>query len=129
MIDYEKIRELQEEVSRLDDRYGREDRKQFKSDVAAVMKTPEGRRFVSSVLGRSEVFGFVFHKCENDATRLAYFTGRREAAADIYAKINACAPEDTLLMFKERNELEARRRQARDKILSQIDEIKDKDKE
>jgi len=124
---YEQMKDLQDQLDRLDDRFGREDREQLKGDISAVMKTPEGRRLVSSILGRGDVFGFVFHKSENDATRLAYFTGRREAAADIYSKVNAYAPEETLVMFQERNAIEQKRRKMRDEILSQIQQIKDKE--
>ena len=127
MTDYERLNELQNELNAVDDKFGREDRKQLKSDIAAVMKTAEGRRFVSAILGRSDVFGFVYHKSEGDATKLAYYTGRREAAADIYAKVNACAPEETLMMFQERNAVEVKRREQRDKILAEINNIKNKE--
>lgn len=120
MSDYEVEMEVTNKLNELEDRWGKEDREQLIADYRAVLSTPEGRRVISSICGRGGVFGFVYNKAKGDAISLAYNTGRRECATDVYVKANMAAPELVLKMFEERNKLEHARAAQRKTIWDQL---------
>lgn len=86
----------------LDAEFVAEDARRGEEDVRTVLSTPEGRRFVMMIVGRSHVFGSVFAGCRG-RDDLVYQTGRREFGCEIYALVNRCAPGLMRQAFDERD--------------------------
>lgn len=117
----ERQRKYQERQKELSARFDREDIQQENADLEAVLSTEAGRRIFASIFGRGYVFGSVFKNCQNDPTKLAYETGRREFAADIYRKANMLQPELTLKAINERNQLFQKRKREFDELKTEFD--------
>lgn len=119
-MDFEKADKLRKRQAELASRFERLDNAQEDRDIAEVLSTAAGRRMLTSIIGRGRVFGSVYNQTQNDPIKLAYETGRREFAAEIYRKANIHAPEMVWKAIQERNETSRSRKEEMDALKNQL---------
>lgn len=69
-----------------------------KDDISAVLKLPEGRRFVYRLLSRAGIFGSTFYP---DALKMAFAEGQRNFGLWLLGEVEVAEPESMLQMQRE----------------------------
>lgn len=88
-------------MSRQDDKANEAERDQALSDVALIMGTRPGRRFLWRYLAKTYLFQTSFN---NSGSITAFNEGMRNVGLMMLADINEAAPEKYLEMLKESKE-------------------------
>jgi len=95
----------QTEVQRLTAKHAAEDAIATRDDIKAVMATPAGRRLFMRLL----TGGGIYRRTQADDDH-RYADGRRDAALDVMAAVNASAQPEAMQALQESNAVAERRR-------------------
>ncbi|MEG3641088.1 Bbp19 family protein [Magnetococcus sp. PR-3] len=89
---------------------------QLQEDLAVVISTPQGRRFIWSLLGQAGLFCPSFHA---DALHMAFAEGARNLGLQLFQQLNQFHPEGYVRMQQE--QMQAAEAQRQHQALSRED--------
>ena len=110
-----------DELKKLYDEFGEEDRRQLKADVSEVLKTGAGRLFLIAILWNENVFGTIGDGIES-TSQIMIQVGRHNLAQDILAMANGVDYEAVALALRERNGILKERNRRIELIKNKLEE-------
>ena len=110
-----------EELRKLYDQFGREDREQLDEDVKAVLRTAPGRRVLMAILCKEHVFGTIGESGES-TNQAMIEVGRHNLAQDILTMANHADCDAVASAMKERNDLLRERNRRIAKVKERMEE-------